>query len=288
MGTIYGEDGMMMEDPRRAEARRLRVDPGLSLTELMKQFQVGSATLTDWLRGIEPPEWTRRPRAKDDLRREAVELREKGWSVNDLAERLGVAKSTAWAWVRHIPLDRDSERARQKQAHAAVMNAGRWDAKRQERDRREAEEKARAIVDLGEISARDVFLGGALIYMCEGAKSKPWRRLDRLKFINSDLRLNRLFLCFLEGQGWAPESLDYRVHIHETADAEAAGDWWAEQLKVPRELFRRPTIKKHNPETRRANVGEDYHGCLIITVPRSRELYWRVEGVMDALDALRY
>jgi transposase len=90
------------EDPRRAEARRLRVDPGLSLSELMKLFGVGSATLTDWLRGVAPPEWTRRPNAKDDLRRRALELRDQGWSVNDLAAKLGVAKSTAYAWVKHM------------------------------------------------------------------------------------------------------------------------------------------------------------------------------------------
>lgn len=278
----------MKEDPRRAEARRLRVDPGLSLSELMKHFGVGGATLTDWLRGIEPPEWTRRPNAKDGLRREAVELRKQGWSVNDLAERLGVAKSTAWSWVRHIPLDPNSDRARQKQEHAAIMIAGRWDAHRAERDRREAEERGRAVADVGEITERDILLGGALVYMCEGAKSKPWRRLDRLKFINNDPRLHRLFLCFLGAHGYGSDSLRYRVHIHETADAEAAGDWWAETLGVPRDLFERPTIKRHNPATRRANTGDDYHGCLLITVPRSRELYWRVEGVMDAMDALRY
>src|SRR3954451_3969171 len=68
-------------DPRREEARRLRVDPGLSPSELMRHVGVGSATLTDWLRGIEPPEWTRRPNAKDHLRNEAVELRKLGWSI---------------------------------------------------------------------------------------------------------------------------------------------------------------------------------------------------------------
>src|SRR5689334_14315249 len=107
-------------DPRREEARRLRVDPELSLSELMRHFGVGSATLTDWLRGIEPPEWTRRPRAKDHLRREAIELRQLGWSITDLAVKVGVAKSTAWLWVRHIPLDPDAERAREKQERAAL------------------------------------------------------------------------------------------------------------------------------------------------------------------------
>jgi transcriptional regulator with XRE-family HTH domain len=258
----------------------------MSLSELMRHFGVGSATLTDWLRGVEPPEWTRRPNAKDDLRNEAIELRKQGWSVNDLAQRLGVAKSTAWVWVRHIPLDPDTERAREKQEHAALMTAGRWDALRAERDRRELEERARAVGDLGEITDRDVFLGGALIYMCEGARSKPWRRLDRLKFINNDPRLHQLFLRFLAAHGRMPDSLRYRVHIHETADAHEAGDWWAGRLDVPRELFERPTIKRHNPATKRINTGEDYHGCLLITVPKSRELYWRVEGVMEALDSL--
>jgi transposase-like protein len=272
-------------DPRRDEARRLRVDPGLSLTELMRHFGVGSATLTDWLRGIAPPEWTRRPNAKDDLRKQAVELREQGWSVNDLAAKLTVAKSTAWSWVKHIPLDPDSERARQKQEHSALMNAERWEAHNAEQRRREREEKAKVIAELGEITAHDVLLGGALVYMCEGTKAKPWRKLDRLTFINSDPRLHRLFLAFLALHGRGSETVRYRVHIHETADAEAAGDWWSEQLEVPRELFDRPTIKRHKPATRRANTGEDYHGCLVITVPRSRQLYWRVEGAMDALDA---
>jgi transposase len=274
------------EDPRRAEARRLRADPGLSLSELMKLFGVGSATLTDWLRGVTPPAWTRRPNAKDDLRRRALELRDQGWSVNDLAAKLGVAKSTAYAWVKHIPLDADSDRARQKQEHAALMNAGRWDEQRQERDRRRAEIHTAAAAYVGELTDRDIVILGAATYWCEGAKSKPWRRLDRLAFINSDPGLLRLFLRFLAVSGRGPESLKYRVPIPETADAEAAGDWWARELSVPRELFQRPTIKRHTPSTKRINTGADYHGCLVIDVPNSRELYWKVEGVMAALTGL--
>jgi hypothetical protein len=76
------------------------------------------------------------------------------------------------------------------------------------------------------------------------------------------------------------------VHIHETSDAEAAGDWWSKELRVPRDQFQRPTIKKHRPSTTRINVGVDYHGCLVISVPKSREIYWRVEGVMAALTGL--
>jgi hypothetical protein len=73
------------------------------------------------------------------------------------------------------------------------------------------------------------------------------------------------------------------VHIHETADAGAAAEWWAEELAIPIERFRRPTIKKHRPLTRRGNVGVDYHGCLVIVAPKSRPLYWRMEGFVQAI-----
>jgi hypothetical protein len=103
------------------------------------------------------------------------------------------------------------------------MAAGRWDAQRADRDRRQAETHLRAADDVGELSDRDLLIAGAAIYWCEGSKSKPWRRLDRLTFVNSDPALLSLFLRFLEACGRSADSLRYRVQIHETADAEAAG-----------------------------------------------------------------
>jgi hypothetical protein len=29
--------------------------------------------------------------------------------------------------------------------------------------------------------------------------------------------------------------------------------------------------------------GDHYHGCLIMDVPRSKDLYWRIEGVMAGM-----
>lgn len=80
-------------------------------------------------------------------------------------------------------------------------------------------------------------------------------------------------------------SLTYRVSIHDSADAEAAGRWWAEVLEVPFEIFRRPSLKTHKPSTNRRNVGDSYRGCLQIEVPTSRLLYWRIEGMMRGIAA---
>jgi transcriptional regulator with XRE-family HTH domain len=35
--------------------------------------------------------------------------------------------------------------------------------------------------------------------------------------------------------------------------------------------------------TTRRNTGVEYNGCLVITVPRGRELYWRIEGMMSGM-----
>lgn len=266
-----------------AEARRLRTEEELSVRQIQQRLGVTKVRLVEWLRGVPPPDWTRRPNAKDGLRARAIELRGEGWSVNDIASELGVANSTAFQWVRHLPLDRDTERARKKREHAKLMTDAQWAAFRERRDARRAAAHAEAAAVVGRLSERDLMLLGAAIYWCEGAKAKPWNPTETIQFVNSDPMLLDLFLRFLESRGHDRSSLRYRVSIHETANHEAAVDWWIERLRLPRDRFQRTTLKRHVPRTNRRNKGADYHGCLVVNVPKSRELYWLVEGVMTAL-----
>ncbi|MEV4630690.1 helix-turn-helix domain-containing protein [Micromonospora sp. NPDC049523] len=272
-----------MTDDLATEARRLRTVEGLSVGQIRARLGIGKDRLYALLRGVPAPEWTRRPNAKDEVRDRAVRLREDGWSVTDIATELGVAKSTAYQWVRHLPLDVDSERARRKRAHSKVMTDARWARHRQERDERQAEMHAVEAARVGSLSERDLLLVGAAVYWCEGSKSKPWRRNDRLTFTNSDAGLLALFLRFLESCGVDRAAPTYRVSIHESADVEAATAWWIEVLGLPADRFRTPTLKRHRAVTNRHNTGESYRGCLVVDVPGSRELYWRIEGVVRAL-----
>jgi len=64
---------------------------------------MSNSTLHDALRGVPPPDWTRRPNAKDDRHAQARELRTKGLSYNEIAARLGVSKSSVSLWVRDLP-----------------------------------------------------------------------------------------------------------------------------------------------------------------------------------------
>lgn len=267
-----------------AEARRLRSEEQLSVRQIQQRLGATRQQLSRWLRGLPPPAWTARPNAKDDLRQRAVTLRGQGWSVTDIALELGVAKSTAWRWVRHLPLDGDSERAQRKRAHSKLMTDALWSARRTARDERRAGIIAGAVSSVGALTARELVLIGAVLYWCEGKKAKPWRPDDNyLVFTNSDPGLVELFIRFVERKGVPREALTYRVSIHESADVDRAAAWWAARLGLPGHRFQRPTLKRHVPRTVRHNTGADYHGCLVIRVPRSREVYWFIEGIMRGL-----
>src|SRR5215469_16100640 len=77
---------------------------GKSLREIKKVLgPVGNGTLSWALQGVPPPEWTRRPRAKDAVRARARELREQGLDYEEIAAKLGVSKSSVSLWVRDMP-----------------------------------------------------------------------------------------------------------------------------------------------------------------------------------------
>jgi hypothetical protein len=233
---------------------------------------VGNRTLAAALKGTPPAQWTVRPNAKDDLREKARELRTQGLSCNEIVARLGVSKSSVSLWVRDLPCP---ERFRYVHSERRQEGLRRYNEARTAGHIAETEAAA---AEIGNLTDRELLVAGAIAYWCEGAKSKPTRRANRVVFINSDPGLIRFFLRFLDVVGVNRDDWVLRVYIHENADAEAAQRFWLEITGAHPSQFRSPTLKRHNPRTPRKNVGEDYHGCLRIDVRRSAALYRRIEG----------
>ncbi|MEV0428019.1 resolvase [Micromonospora sp. NPDC050495] len=220
---------------------------------------------------------------KPEQYRQALVLRRDGCAVGEIAARLGVSKSTAYLWTRDLPLDPELVRRRRREASRARAEA-QWAPHRAARDAARSASVAAAARWVGRLRQRELVLLGAAIYWCEGAKAKPWRPHDcRVKFANSDPLLVALFLRFLDALGVPPADRRFRVSIHETADAAGAVRWWAGLVGVPPGQFQPTSLKKHRPVTTRKNVGDGYHGCLIVHVLRSSRVYWRIEGIMKGM-----
>jgi transposase-like protein len=275
MNSIKSSDG------RREQAIALR-RAGKSRREIKEILGVGSnTTLNGLLAGEPPPEWTRRPNAKDDLHAQARRMREQGYDYNRIAAELGASKGTVSARVHDMPWpERLSYEECRKRAAEGVRRY--WEAERAEREAKREATRAAAAVEIGALTHRDLLIAGAVAYWCEGAKNKPYLRHDRVVFINSEPGLIMFFLRFLEAAGIDRGRLIYRVQIHESADVAAAEQFWLTLTGAAPDQFRRTTLKRHNPKTVRKNVGSDYRGCLRVDVRQSSGLYRQIEGWVRA------
>jgi hypothetical protein len=270
---------------KKAKARELRW-LGFSTPHIAKMLAVKSPrTISEWTVGIPNPEWTKRPRAKDDLRVVARRMRQEGRSYREIRAEVPVSKSTLSLWLKDVPIS-EEQRAllRRHRLDAGQRRATALRARRIATQRRIWKEAA---AEIGALSERELLIAGVIAYWAEGSKAKPWRSVERLQFINSDPTMIRLFIAWLRLFGITTDDLVFRISIHENADYANALEFWAREVGVSSDTFRRPTLKRHNPRTIRKNSGSTYVGCLTINVRRSTEMYrWTTgwyEGIIKAL-----
>ncbi|MFF8638647.1 hypothetical protein ACF052_31085 [Streptomyces pilosus] len=248
---------------------------GLSLRQIRDELKVYNNDLLNRLvKGEPPPAWTKRPRAKDDLRARARELRLQGWTYDRIEAELGCSRSSVSLWVRDLP---KPERRRTPEEAAAIARRG-WEAKLRVRDEERRRAKEAAKQEVGDLSPRELFLIGVGLYWAEGSKDKPYDRRESVTFVNSDPGMIKVYLAWLDLLGVERERLRFTVMIHENADVTGAEQYWAELVGAGRSAFNKTTLKRHNPKTVRKNVGESYRGCLVIKVLKGADLYRRIEG----------
>ncbi|MCC5480038.1 hypothetical protein [Streptomyces barringtoniae] len=248
---------------------------GHSLRQIRDELKIfNNDILNQLVKGEPPPEWTKRPNAKDDLRAKARELRLRGWTYDQIEAELGCSRSSVSLWVRDLPR---LERKRTPEEAAAIGRKG-WEERLRLRDEERQGTKERAKLAIGDLSTRELFLLGVGLYWAEGGKDKPYARRETVAFVNSDPGMIEVFLAWLDLLGVERHRLRFTVMIHETADVEAAERYWAQLVDADRSSFNKTTIKKHNPKTVRKNTGDTYRGCLVIKVLKGADLYRRIEG----------
>lgn len=275
----------MDDDKKELRARALELRrAGKSRREIKQVLPITSNWMLNELLKGEPPVLGLRANAQDEKRARARELRLAGKQYKEIAAEVHASMSSLSLWLRDLPAPpRRSPTcgaAGQERRTAGIRES--WRKRQEVIELSRERTRADAAAQIGAVADREMLVAGAVAYWCEGTKSKPWNRSERVVFINSDEGLIRLFLRFLRVAGVERDRLRYRVSIHESADVPAAIAYWAAVVGESPEAFAKPTLKKHNPKTVRKNVQDDYHGCLIVSVIRSAELYRKIEGWVRA------
>ncbi|MBP7807535.1 helix-turn-helix domain-containing protein [Candidatus Saccharibacteria bacterium] len=205
-------------------------------------------------------------------KQKAIRLREQGYSIKAIAQKLNVAKSSVSLWVREIKLD-DATLARLKQnPHSTAA------VEKRRITRLDNEERKRQVIisdaskDLGGIlNYRELWIAGVALYWAEGGKT---RRL--LRFSNGDPAMIRLMMDFFRKVCEVPEA-KFRgyIHIHPNLDALAAEQYWSTITGIPLTQFFK-TYRKPNISSKGKRQSLP-HGVLDIYV-LDTQLFYRMSG----------
>jgi len=208
---------------------------------------------------------------KLEQRHKAVEMRLKGYSLNEISRDLKVAKSSVSYWVRDIVL---SEKA--KQILIGKIQKGRYiSAENKKAKTRQLEERYFN-------EAKDEILKNpnhekiicAALYWCEGNKGLR----GGLTFTNSDPVLVAKFLELLRKSFDLNESKFHPcIHLHSYHSAEKQLDFWSKITKIRKEQFIKPYRKLNSGK----RIHPGYQGCISLKY-HSNDLARRVMAVAKA------
>jgi hypothetical protein len=199
----------------------------------------------------------------------ARDLRAEGRTLLDIAQTLGVSKSSVSVWVRDVDFEPQLRRASaHRRPHpqplaklAEIADCDRVGAER-----------------LGVLSDDAFLAAGAALYAGEGSKTG-----NAVTFANTDPAMVAFYCAWLRRFFDIDESrLRVRVYLHEGLDLDAAEAFWSDITGVPRAQFRTPYRAKADPSIRRA---KHLNGCVYVRYCCARTLR-EILGLARALLSL--
>lgn len=210
-------------------------------------------------------------RGKVEEQQQARRLRARAWTLQEIADELGVARSSVSLWVRDVAFDPDARRSkttgrrprgtdhplrRRKLAEIAACDA--WGREQ-----------------VGALSDRDLLIAGAALYAGEGSKGD-----GMVSLANTDAGILALFCRWLRAFFDVDEHrLRVMLYLHEGLDLEAARRHWAEVTGIPIEQFTKPY--RAVVDGTRTSV-RHVHGCATVRYACSRT-HREVMGLVRAL-----
>jgi len=208
------------------------------------------------------------------LKREAIQLRKKGWSYGEIGKKLNVPKSTLSYWLKTIPL---TPALKKRLYTTRVLNLarGRW-SQRERRKREIAKiiEEAKKEIKLPLSFETYRFIGAAL-YWAEGDKTKGFQ------IANSDPYLILFMVKWFETVfGVSPKNLKAWLNIYPQQNERKIKQFWSNLTGIPLENFGKSYIKPLSKGYKKNNL---YYGTIKIKVPKGTDMRYRVFGWINAL-----
>lgn len=219
---------------------------------------------------------------KEEQRKTARELRLNGLSMNKIAEKVGVSKSSISYWVRDIILSDE-----QKEVLYSKQNNGRQnfiEAQKQcvlncKMNRLKCQNEGKNKIDVFVGINRDLLLCGSMLYWAEGQKRN---NKNVVNFSNSDVNMLVLFLNFLF-KCFSVKREEIRLSINcynDLRSVEETEKYWLEKLNLPIECLKKTTVKKSNLNNPKKFY--NYFGTCKLAVHRT-DVLQQIYGIIQKI-----
>ena len=203
---------------------------------------------------------------------QAMALRKKGLSYNEILKQVPVAKSSLSLWLKDLPLTK-SEKSILKARLNSNISHGRIKAASALRTNRLEREKELVPLIQKEFKtfvADPLFQLGVGLYWAEGAKSS-----GGVMFTNSDIDMVEVMLQWFEKfTPYLRHKLRYRLYIHKPYAHENCEQQWATHLSVSLSTF---TPTSYKPTSKGIKIRANYIGCMRVEVPKSSKLLFALK-----------
>jgi transcriptional regulator with XRE-family HTH domain len=204
--------------------------------------------------------------------------RDDGAAIGEIAQCLGVSKSSVSLWVRDIELTDEQRLALLHRNPAYNRQLSGWTkvAERRRAERKQYQERGRELARQG----NPVFVAGCMLYWAEGSKGR-----NQLQFTNSDPIMCRFFVDFLRTY-FELEPSRIRITCHLYADhlehQTEVERHWLDVLGLPRESLRKSVVNVYSRYSRRKRLGNLPYGTCRIVVSRT----WVIQTVYGAIQEI--
>jgi len=208
---------------------------------------------------------------KTKEKEQAIQLRLEGMSYPQIAKKVKVANSSLSRWLRDIPY-RNKQFGIMKTSDA-FKNRGH--ILHLDRLLRTESIKSIAAKEVGDITKRDLFISGIMLYWAEGTKVG-----EEVCVSNSNPEIIKFAMKWFREICEVPkDKFRLQMHLHTDLDHDQCLKRWMNITGLPKEQFHKTYIKKSSLGHRKKSL---YSGTIKVRV-NDRNLHRKIMGWIQAL-----
>lgn len=203
--------------------------------------------------------------------------KKKGYSYNEIREEIPVSKSTLSGWLHGIELsEKHKKRIRQKQEERWAWNFDLAEWNRSKRQKEIAAIRVKAKQEIGQLSERELFIAGIMLYWAEGNKASTMTGVS-----NADPAFMTLMMhWFRKCISISEDRFRASIHYHIGQDYKKIEHFWSEITGIPLIQFRKPFCKPPGTGHRKHYL---QWGVCRVYISSSADLLHQILGWKDGL-----